>query len=83
MRPILCGDFIDGYNEEHKARSVSRILSYTRWSSDGKHTPEETFTEKVGIRQDYSYQDDDGQRGESSKVVNDARGILRWFRDQQ
>ncbi|CAM5545528.1 putative protein OS=Streptomyces griseomycini OX=66895 GN=FHS37_001651 PE=4 SV=1 [Streptomyces griseomycini] len=54
--------------------------------SDGKYTRRETFTDTftddVGIRQDYGYQDDDGQSGTSTHVITDARGILNWFRDR-
>ena len=79
-------DFVDGYNDEYRGRSETRTNSFTGWSSDGKYTRDETFTDTftddVGIRADYSYQDDDGQSGESSTNIKDARGILTWFHDR-
>lgn len=80
-------DFIDDYDESYKGQSVTRKSSYTGWSSDGKYTRTEeftdTFTDEVGLRRDYSYHDDDGQTGESSHVVDDARGILNWLRERR
>lgn len=79
------GDFVDNYDEVYRGRTESRTSSFTGWSSDGKYTRTEeftdTFTDDVGIRQDYSYRDDDGQTGGSSSVVKDARGILNWIKD--
>lgn len=78
-------DFVDTYDDKHRGRTESRESSYTGWSSDGKYTRTEQFTDtfmdEIGIRQDRSYHDDDGQTGQSSTVINDARGILNWFRD--
>lgn len=80
-------DFIDNYDETHQGHSETRTSSHTGWSSDGKFTRKEeftdTFTDDIGIRQDYSYSDDDGQSGESSSEIRDARGILNWFRDHR
>lgn len=80
-------DFIENYDDEYRGRSETRTSSYTGWSSDGKYTRTEeftdTFTDDVGIRQDYSYKDDDGQTGASSRHVNDARGILNWLKDHR
>ncbi len=79
-------DFVDNYDEKYQGRTESRESSYTGWSSDGKYTRSEqftdTFTDEIGIRQDHSYRDDDGQTGESSTLIRDARGILNWFRDR-
>lgn len=79
-------DFVDNY-DEYKGQSESRTSKHDGWSSDGKFTREETwtdtFTEDVGIRTDYSYQDDDGQSGESSAEIKDARGILNWLKDRR
>ncbi|MEU2726735.1 hypothetical protein [Streptomyces griseoviridis] len=76
-------DFID---ETYKGRTESRTTSRDGWSSDGKYTRRETFTytftDDIGIRQDYEYQDDDGESGTSTYVITDARGILNWFRDR-
>lgn len=76
--------FIDDYDKAYKGRSETRRSSHTGWSSDGKYTRDEeftdTFTEDIGIRRDYRYQDDDGQSGESSQVVKDGRGILKFLR---
>jgi hypothetical protein len=81
------GDLVDNYDDEYRGRSETRTKSFTGWSSDGRFTRDETytdtFTDDVGIRTDYSYQDDDGQSGESSTEINDARGILNWFRDRR
>ncbi|MHC6176197.1 hypothetical protein [Glutamicibacter endophyticus] len=79
-------DFVDGY-DEYRGKSETRTSSYTGWSSDGKYTRVETttdtFTDEVGIRINNSYKDDDGQSGESSTEVKDARGILNWFKDRR
>ncbi|MFG2800426.1 hypothetical protein [Streptomyces pseudovenezuelae] len=80
------GHFLDEYDETHKGRTETRTRSSVGWSSDGKYTYRETFTDtftdEVGIRQDYEYQDDDGQRRTSMNVITNARGILNWFRDR-
>ncbi len=81
------GDFVDRYDDEYRGRSETRTKSFTGWSFDGKYTRDETyvdtFTDEVGIRANYAYQDDDGQAGESSTEIKDARGILNWFRDRR
>lgn len=78
------GSFIDNYDERYKGRSTTRQRTHDGWGSDGRFTRDEqftdTFVDDVGIRQDYSYRDDDGQSGQSSSVIKDARGILDWFR---
>ena len=83
---VFLRDFVDDYDETHKGRSETRTRSHDGWSSDGKYTRVETFTDTftddVGIRTDYSYRDDDGQTGGSSTDIKDARGILNWFRDR-
>ncbi|MHA3834868.1 hypothetical protein ACXR8F_04005 [Terrabacter sp. AAH1] len=77
-------NFVDEYAEKHRGHSQTRTRSVDGWSSDGKYTRSETFTDtftqEVGIRQDYEYQDDDGQHGTSSHEIKDARGILSWFK---
>lgn len=79
------GNFLDQYDETYKGRTKTRSRRRPGWSSDGKYIRNETFTDTftdgVGIRQDYKYQDDDGDSGESTNVITDARGILNWFRD--
>lgn len=84
---VILRNFIDGYDESYKGRSETRTSSYDSWSSDGRFTRTETttdtFTDDIGIRQDYEYHDDDGQRGESSHEIRDARGILNWLRDHR
>ena len=79
--------FVDDYDGTHKGRSTTRDRTHDGWSSDGRFTRKEqltdTFTNEVGSHQDYSYQDDDGQTGQSSRDIKDARGILNWFRDQR
>lgn len=81
------GDFVDNYDDDYRGRSDTHTKSFTGWSSDGKYTRDETytdtFTDEIGIRVDYSYQDDDGQKGASSTEIRDARGILNWFRDHR
>ncbi|MGW7237064.1 hypothetical protein [Streptomyces sp. NPDC054804] len=80
-------NFLDEYDETYKGHTETRTTSHTGWSSDGKYTRRETFTDTftddVGIRQDYEFQDDDGQRGTSTNVITDARGILNWFGDRK
>jgi hypothetical protein len=78
--------FVDNYAEKYRGRPVRpRRREHDGWSSDGKFTRVEewiyTFTDDVGIRVDYSYSDDDGQRGSWSTDITDARGILDWFRE--
>jgi hypothetical protein len=79
-------DFVDEYDEKYRGRTDSRTTSYDGWSSDGKYTRTETFTDTftddVGIRRHHEYRDDDGQSGTSSNEITDARGILNWFRDR-
>lgn len=69
----------------HQVRLADALAPSRPLGSDGKYTPKETFTDTytdgVGIRQDYEYQDDDGQRGASSSEIKDARGILNWFKE--
>lgn len=78
---FLC-EFIDGY-ARYRGHVEVRRTSRRGWSSDGRYTREETytdtFTDEIGIRRDYEYRDDDGQTGRSSNKVTDARGILDWF----
>ncbi|MEV4536246.1 hypothetical protein AB0J82_20875 [Asanoa sp. NPDC049518] len=78
--------FVDEYDETYKGRTETRTRSRDGWSSDGKYrrreTITDTFTDDVGIRREYEYQDDDGQSGGSSNEIRDARGILNWLRDR-
>ncbi|WNV76713.1 hypothetical protein [Geodermatophilus sp. DSM 44513] len=78
---------IDDYDETYRGKSETHRSSHDGWSSDGKFTRTEewtdTFTDDIGIRQDYSYHDDDGQSGQSSTEIRDARGVLNWFRDRR
>ncbi len=80
-------DFIDNYDETYRGKSETRRSSHSSWSSDGKFIRTEeftdTFTDDIGIRQDYSYHDDDGQSGKSHTEIRDARGVLNWFRDRR
>ncbi|AGS71178.1 hypothetical protein [Streptomyces collinus] len=80
------GNFIDAYDKTYRGHTETRTRSGAGWSSDGKYTYRETFTDTftddVGIRQDYEYQDDDGERRTSTNVITDARGVLNWFRDR-
>ncbi|GAA2017276.1 hypothetical protein [Nocardioides kribbensis] len=79
-------EFVDEYDEKHRGHSETWTRSFDSWSSDGKYTRKETFTDTftddVGIRRDYEYQDDGGQHGASSTEIRDARGVLDWFRDR-
>jgi len=79
-------EFIEDY-DSYRGQSQTRTSSHDDWSSDGKYTRREeytdTFTDEVGIRRDYSYQDDDGQTGSASTEIKDARGILNWFRQSE
>lgn len=78
-------EFIDSYDKTHRGKSHTRKNRFTSFSSEGKYIRHEeftdTFTDDIGIRQDYRYHDDDGQSGESSTHINDARGILNWFHE--
>ncbi len=77
-------NFVNEYDDKYKGKSKTKKNSYDGWSSDGKYTRWEehksTFTEDIGIREDYKYHDDDGQKGEQSKEIKDARGVLNWFK---
>jgi hypothetical protein len=77
------GRFVDSY-DDHRGKSETRTTKRQAWSSDGKYVREETytdtFTDEVGIRTDYSYQDDDGQSDSSSTEIRDARGVLNWLK---
>lgn len=77
-------EFINNYGKEYKGKSKTKKSSYDGWSSEGKYTRIEedkyTFTEDVGIRHDHKYHDDDGQRGEYTDLIKDARGIINWFK---
>ena len=83
---FLLHDFIEDY-DKYRGQSEARQSSHDGWSSDGKYTRSEelthTFTDDIGIREDYQYRDDDGQTGASSREIRDARGILNWFRDHR
>lgn len=74
--------FIDGY-EEHRGRIITRSGSRAATYSGGKYIRQETFTDTflddIGIEKYYSYQDDDGQNGEETTVIRDARGVLNWL----
>lgn len=80
-------DFVDTYDETYRGTSDTRTSTHDGWSSDGKFTRTEewtdTFTDDIGIRQDYAYHDDDGQSGESSTEIKDARGVLNWFKGRR
>lgn len=80
-------DLIDNYDETYRGKSERRRSSHRGRSSDGMFIRTEewtdTFTDDIGIRQDYSYHDDDGQSGKSSTETRDARGGLNWFRDRR
>lgn len=81
------GDFVDSYEEEYRGRSTTEKNSYTGWSSDGKYRRDEeitfTFTDQPGIRQDYSYHDDDGQNDSRSQVIRSGREILNLFKSNK
>ncbi len=81
---IFLKGFVDDYGKRYKGRSTTRERIHDGWSSNGRFTRKEeftdTFTDTIGIRLDYSSQDDDGQTRTSSTVIEDARGILDWFR---
>lgn len=79
--------FVDDYDQTYRGTSHTRTRSRDGWSSDGRYTRHETltetFTDEIGIRFDYVYQDDDGQSGESSEQVTDARRIIDYLRDRR
>jgi hypothetical protein len=81
---LFLRDFFDGY-KTYRGRSVTRKSSHPSWGSDGRYTVWEertfTFTDRIGIRVDYAYRDDDGQHRESSIVIENARAILECFKD--
>lgn len=80
------GEFVDNYDKEYRGHTETQTTSHTGWSSDGKYTRKETFTETftddMALRYDSSYQDDDGQSGTSSTETKDARSILNWLRNR-
>ena len=83
----LLSNFLDEYDKTYRGRTKTRTKNGVGWGSDGKYTYRETFTDTftddVGIRQDYEYQDDDGQSRTSTKVITDARGILNWLGERR
>ncbi|MCY1232337.1 hypothetical protein D9M72_448220 [compost metagenome] len=54
---VFLRDFIDDYGEVHRGNSKTRTRRQDSWSSDGKYTREETFTDtftdEIGIQRDY------------------------------
>lgn len=80
---FLC-NFIDEYDDKYKGQTRTKKSSYKDWSSDGKYTRWEentyTFSDDIGIHEEYNYHDDDGQSGEYSSYIKDARGVLNWFK---
>lgn len=81
------GNFIDSYDTDYRGNSTTKHDSFDGWSSDGRYTRNETttytFMDEPGIREDYSYRDDDGQTGGYTREITDARGILDWFKKHQ
>lgn len=81
---IFLNDFLDNYEDKYQGKTNTETTSYTGWSSDGKYTRTTTtvtrFLDDPGIEITESYQDDDGQSGESHRHIQDARGILNWFK---
>lgn len=64
-----------------KSRTIKN--KFTSWCSDGKYTREEetvytlfSNSDRVHIKKDYSYHDDDGQSGGNTLIVTTAREIL-------
>lgn len=84
---VTLARFVDEYDARYKGRSRSWSRSRDGWSSDGKYTRVETFTEtftdEPGLRIDYEYRDDDGQSGATTTHVRDARGILNHLRERR
>jgi hypothetical protein len=84
---VVLKQFIDDYDEVYRGKSNTRRTSHDGWSSDGKFTRTEeftdTFTDDIGIRRHYKYHDDDGQSGESTTEIKDARGVLNWLRERR
>ena len=80
------GNFVENY-DEYRGKSTTFEKRREGWSSDGKYTRDETvtetFTERPGIRREYSYQDDDGQSGDSTSLISDARGVLNWLKGRR
>lgn len=76
----ILSDFIDNYDSTYKGKTDTKSRTYDGWSSDGKYTRREsrteTFTDDIGIREEYEYHDDDGQTGHYTKEIKDARDIL-------
>lgn len=70
--------------EDYNGRSETKRRKFRDWSSDGYYTRNEETTynlysdeDGVRIEEDYEYEDDDGQNGNSSVVHKSARGILK------
>ena len=66
----------------YKGQIITKKRSHDGWGSDGKYTRCEentyTFSDDIGIHEEYKYHDDDGQSGEYSSDIKDARGVLNW-----
>lgn len=79
--------FVNEYDDKYRGKIITKKSSHDGWSSDGKYTRREekkyTFTDDMGIREEYSYRDDDGQSGGKTKEIKDARSIINWFKNQK
>ena len=78
-------DFINEYDNKYKGKTSIETRRHDGWSSDGKFTRTiintSTYNDDIGIHMENSYYDDDGQSGNSSSDIKNARGILNWFKE--
>lgn len=79
-------DLVNGY-DDYKGKTRSQTISGDSWSSDGKfsykRTTTHTFTDDIGIREDFEYSTDDNDHEKRSTEIKDARGILNLLHEQR
>lgn len=82
---LILAEFIRDYGQ-YRGREETHTSTRPGWGSDGKYTLRETtthtFTDEIGIRQDYEYQDDDGVHRSSSTMITDAREVLNYLKSR-
>lgn len=79
-------EFIDRY-DDYRGTTRTQTTEDDGWSSDGKYTYRRTFThtftDDIGIREDFEYSDDDGGHSKKTKEIKDARGILNFLHENR
>jgi hypothetical protein len=79
--------FVTKYNRFIRIADTIKT-SQTGWDSDGKYTRWKEYAysfrrSHLGVYVEESYRDDDGQSGSYPKFIDDARGVINWFREHK